>query len=86
MHDTHWITKYDWFLSLGSWVNAFFVGIPAAVLLAAMSMMNIDAKWWTPVLIVYAISALGYCLNYGFMAVNIQMKVIADNWTKEGNG
>jgi hypothetical protein len=79
-------TNYDGFLSLGSWYQAVFVGAPAAVILAGMYFFDVGSEWWTPVLVIYGFSAVGYCLSYGFMAVNLQITETA-RWTVEtGSG
>ena len=83
MYNMKWKTGYDRFLSLGSWINAFLQGVPAAVLLAAMYIMDVSSEWWTPVILIYAIGAVAFSINFGFMAVNIQMKTIADHWQKD---
>lgn len=74
--------KYVRFLSLGSWLNGFLYGMPAVVLLVAMYLLGVPSEWWTPILLIYLIAALADSLNYGFMALNIQMKIVSDYWEK----
>ncbi|MCP4319549.1 MAG: hypothetical protein GY789_27085 [Hyphomicrobiales bacterium] len=69
--------------SFGTWANAFYYGAPAVVLLAGMYILDVGTAWWTPVLIVYGIVALGNCIAYGFQSANMQMITISDYWEKK---
>ena len=80
MSDWNWETRYDRFLSFGSWANSLLYGGPAAGLLFVMYLLGVGKGWWTPILLIYAIAALAHMAGHGFMAVNLQMKVIADRW------
>ena len=70
--------KYDRFLSVGSWIAVLFNAVPAAALLGAMVYFDVNENLWTPVLVVFAIGSLSFALNYGFVAVNIQIRESVD--------
>lgn len=78
MPNISWEERYDKFLSFGSWLNAFFYGVPATALLTAFWIFSIPESLWTPALLIYGIAALAHMLNYGGMATNIQIKIAAD--------
>lgn len=73
-------TDYKRIQSLGGWLNTFYYGAPAVVLLAGMYILGVGTEWWTPVLVVYAILAIGSSIGHGFQAVNQQMITISDYW------
>ena len=63
-------SHYKRIQSLGGWLNTFYYGAPVVVLLAGMYILGVGTEWWTPVLVVYAILAVGSSVGHGFQAVN----------------
>ena len=77
--DYNWNTKYDDFLTGGSWINAFIAAVPAALILAGMSFFGAPEAYWTPVLLIWIVGYVGYSANFGFMSANLQTKVSCDH-------
>jgi len=81
-NENEWDKRYDKFLAGGSWFNAVYYAVPAAIILAVCWYTEVAEEFWIPVLIIYFIGAVAHQLNYGFMAINIQIKTSA-GWTME---
>ena len=75
-------SHYEFILSF-RWLQALIYCAPAVVLLGGMYILDVGKEWWTPVLVVYAIVALGDILAFGFQALNMQMIEISDYWEKK---
>jgi len=73
-----WNTRYDKFLIWGSWVNALIYALPLALLFSVVWYLGVPEKFWVLIFVIYLIGAIAHLLNYGFMALNIQIKVSTD--------
>lgn len=83
MQNTMRETAYKRIQSFGGWLNFFYYGTPGVALLAGMYIVGVGTEWWTPILILYAVAALGNIIAFGFQAANMQMLTISDYWEKK---
>lgn len=58
--------------------NALLYALPAGALLLILWLVGVPENFWTPVLIVYLIAALGFMLSSGFQMVCLQIHMSAD--------
>ncbi len=78
-----WETKYDSFLFLSAGINVLISTIPAAIIFSVIVYFDIPSKFWTPILVIYGIGAIGHMLAIGFQSLNIQIKTCADYTVRE---
>jgi hypothetical protein len=61
---------------------AIFTGILdiaiGAVVLAVLSYFNVNSKFWTPVILIYAVGMLGQQLTYSVGAINVQIQATSE--------
>lgn len=71
---------HDLFLSASAWFGVVIFILPGIVILAVLEFAEIPARFWMPLMLIYAVGAIAHMLNYGFQAINVQMKVLSDYW------
>ena len=57
-------------------LNGLIFGIPAAILLAIVVILDVPSNYWTPILIVYGIGAMSHVLGFGFEVLTRQIREV----------
>ncbi len=76
-------TNYYSFLKLAAGLNFLIYSIPAAIILGAIAYFGIPSNYWTPVLIIYGIGAIGHMLAIGFHSILFAIKTCTDGAVDE---
>ena len=73
-----WKDHSGGFLAFSSIISAIFFIVPAVAILGVLSYFDIAAKFWLPVMIIYAIGVISQQITYGVGAVNIQIQISSE--------